>query len=368
VIRVEPRIWPTADLESVPRCPVCGGTRRRPLYDGLIDRIWFSAGGGWSLHCCLDCSGAFLDPRPNRQTIERAYSTYYTHRRASPEPELAARHARAAARNGYLNTRYGYDFSPASRLGQFLARFFPKKRAYADRLVRNLHRPRGVGRLLDVGCGHGAFLAEMGRAGWEVQGVEPDANAAAVARARGVPVINAPLEAAPLSPGAFDAVTLSHVIEHLHDPIEALRILHHLLRPGGVIWIATPNLESRGHARYGRDWIGLDPPRHLVLFTRSSLARAVESVGFKLLRFVPDYSAERVFPCSATVAAGEDPRDVRVVQRRRSRWAVLTADVVAYARPSRAEDIVLIAERAHEVRIEKTSEAGGVSRPPENAR
>jgi SAM-dependent methyltransferase len=351
VIQVEPRIWPTTDLESVPRCPVCGGARRRLLYDGLADRIWFCAGGGWSLHHCLDCSGAFLDPRPTPQSIERAYSTYFTHAKAPRTPELASADIRAAVRNGYLNARYGYNLSPASRLGPVLVRLFPKRRAYADRLVRNLERPRGGGRLLDIGCGQGAFLAEMACAGWEVQGIEPDASAAAVARAGGVPVLNTPLEEAPLSPESFEAVTLNHVIEHLYDPIDALRIVHDLVRPGGVIWIATPNLESRGHDRYGRNWIGLDPPRHLALFTHSSLSRAVESAGFKVLRYVDNYSAERVFPCSATVAAGEDPRDDRVVHRRRSRWAVLTADLVARFRPRRAEDIILMGQRIRETSI-----------------
>jgi SAM-dependent methyltransferase len=360
VIQVEPRVWPAADLESVPRCPVCGGDRRRLLHDGLADRVWFSGGGGWSLHRCLECSAAFLDPRPDRESIGRAYATYYTHADAPPDSEPLAAHTRAAVLNGYLNARYGYDLSPASRLGPVLAPLFPKKRAYADRLVRNLRRPRGGGRLLDVGCGRGTFLTEMRRAGWNVQGIEPDASAAAVGQASGVSVINAPLEDAPLSPESFDAVTLNHVIEHLYDPVAALRILYGHLRPGGVMWIATPNLESRGHGRYGRDWIGLDPPRHLVLFTRSALSRAVESAGFESLRFVRDYSAERVFPCSATVAAGEDPRDDRVVQRRRCRWAVLEADVIAHLRPSRAEDIVLIARRAHQASIEGTSEAGHV--------
>jgi SAM-dependent methyltransferase len=347
VIQVEPRVWPAADLESVPRCPLCASDRRRLLYEGLADRIWFTGGEGWSLHRCMDCSAAFLDPRPDRQSIGRAYSDYYTHTNATPMSVPLGVHARAAVLNGYLNTRYGYDLSPASRLGPLLARLVPKKRAYADRLVRNLRRPHAGGRLLDIGCGQGAFLEAMRQAGWDVQGIEPDENAAAVARSSGVSVINAPLEEAPLSPESFDAVTLNHVIEHLYDPLEAFRTVHGFLRAGGVMWIATPNLESRGHGRYGRDWIGLDPPRHLVLFTRSALARAVESAGFESLQFVRDYSAERVFPCSATVAAGEDPRDDRVVQGRRSRWAVLEADFIAHFQPSRAEDIVLIAQRPH---------------------
>jgi 2-polyprenyl-3-methyl-5-hydroxy-6-metoxy-1,4-benzoquinol methylase len=343
VIQVAPRDWPAADLESVPRCPACGGDRRRLLYDGLADRIWFCAGGGWSLHSCLDCSAAFLDPRPDRQTIGRAYAAYYTHSESSAEPQPLAAHARTAARNGYLNARYGYDFSPASRLGPVLARLFPKKRSYADRLIRNLHLPSRGARLLDIGCGQGSFLSEMHRAGWEVQGIEPDPSAAAVARANGVPVINEPLEKAPLAPESFDAVTMNHVIEHVHDPIEALRISHRLLKPGGILWIATPNLASRGHALFGRDWIGLDPPRHLVLFTRRSLARAVAGTGFELEAFGTDYSAQCYFPCSATLAAGKDPREELIVVRHRNRLSIWIGDLVARLAPGRAENIVLIA-------------------------
>jgi SAM-dependent methyltransferase len=343
VIQAGPRDWPAADLESVPSCPACGGDRRRLFYDGLADRQWFCAGGGWSLHCCLDCSASFLDPRPDRQTIGRAYAAYYTHMEAPPEPEPPAAHARTAARNGYLNARYGYDFEPASRLGPTLARLFPKKRSYADRSVRNLHRPGEGGRLLDIGCGQGTFLTEMREAGWDVQGIEPDPNAAAVARANGVPVVNEPLEEAPLTPASFDAVTMNHVIEHFHDPIEALRIAHRLLKPGGILWIATPNLASRGHALFGRDWIGLDPPRHLVLFTRSSLRCAVAATGFEFEAFGSDYSAQSFFPCSATIAAGEDPREERTVVRHRNRRSIWIGDLVARLAPGRAENIVLIA-------------------------
>ena len=341
MIQADPRDWPATDLESVPRCPVCGGDRRRLFYDGLADRQWFCAGGGWSLHRCLDCSAAFLDPRPDRQTIGRAYSAYYTHTESAPAPESA--HTRAAARNGYLNGRYGYDFTPASRLGPVLARLFPKKRSYADRLVRNLHLPSGGGRLLDVGCGQGTFLGEMCQAGWHVKGIEPDPSAAAVARANGVSVVNEPFEETSLPRQSFDAVTMNHVIEHFHDPIEALRIAHRLLKPGGILWIATPNLASRGHALFGRDWIGLDPPRHLVLFTRSSLARAASATGFEREAFGSDYSAQSFFPLSATIAAGEDPREERTVAQHRNRVSTSIGDVVARFAPGRAENIVLMA-------------------------
>jgi SAM-dependent methyltransferase len=211
--------------------------------------------------------------------------------------------------------------------------------------VRHLHRPSGRGRLLDVGCGDGTFLGEMSRAGWDVQGLEPDPEAAALARKTGVPVVETPLEDASFEAESFDAVTMSHVIEHMHDPVGALHTCRHILRPGGTLWLATPNLESRGHALFGRDWIGLDPPRHLVLFTRASLANALEQAGLGPPSFKVDYSAERVFPPSATVAAGEDPRDVRLVARRRRRSQILASDLAVRLRPGRSEDIVLVANR-----------------------
>jgi SAM-dependent methyltransferase len=337
--------WPEEGLEAVPRCPVCAGHERALLYERLVDRLWFAAGGAWNLQRCLACSSVFLDPRPTRETIARAYAEYYTHAQA-PTPELRAAGLRSALRNGYLNARYGYELSPASRLGPLVARLLPKRRFYADRAVRNLEAPRGrPRRLLDVGCGEGGFLAEMRKAGWAVEGLEPDPEAAAVASAAGIPVEIAPIEAASFDPGSFDAITMNHVIEHFHEPMEALRRCHRLLQPGGTLWIATPNLESRGHAIFGPDWVGLDPPRHLVLFTRSSLARAVEDAGFKRVTFAQDYTAEWVFPVSATIAAREDPRDPETVSRRRKRWSVVTADLLARIAPARAEEVVLIAER-----------------------
>jgi SAM-dependent methyltransferase len=343
VTQVTTREWPAADLESVSRCPACGGDRRAVLYDGLADRVFFCAGGGWSLHRCLDCSTAFLDPRPDRRTIGRAYTSYYTHPEVASNREPSSTDVRSAARNGYLNARYGYDFVPSSRLGRVLARLFPKTRSYADRSVRNLRRPGSGGRLLDVGCGHGAFLAEMRRAGWDVYGIEPDSAAARMARANGVPVANEPFEEASLAPESFDAITMNHVIEHFHDPVEALRISHRLLKPNGILWIATPNLASHGHALFGPDWIGLDPPRHLVLFTRSALISALARAGMKVDGFASDYSAQMFFPWSATIAAGEDPTDERAVRRHGNRLSVWKADLVARFDQGRAESIVLSA-------------------------
>jgi 2-polyprenyl-3-methyl-5-hydroxy-6-metoxy-1,4-benzoquinol methylase len=291
------------------------------------------------LYRCLGCGSAFLDPRPTREAIGLAYGgDYYTHEVAVIEPVTTG--LRAAILNGYLNARWGYARTPASRLGRF-ARLLPKRRAYVDRLVR--HLPAARGRLLDVGSGGGSFVAWMRGLGWDAEGLEPDPAAAERASAAGVPVTAASLEAAPFEPGSFDAVTMSHVIEHLHDPAAGLETCRRLLRPGGTLWLATPNLAGYGHATFGRAWIGLDPPRHLVVFTRESLLRAVERAGFSIASAPRDYSAAGAFPCSAVVAAGGDPQDPAAVVQHRSRARVLAAHIIGALRPNRAEEAIVIA-------------------------
>ena len=80
---------------------------------------------------------------------------------------------------------------------------------------------------------------------------------------------------------SFDAITLHHVIEHLHNPVEILELCLRLLRPGGTISIITPNIAARGSKIYGQDWYPLQPPSHLVLFTTRSLIKAMKRAGYR---------------------------------------------------------------------------------------
>src|SRR5207245_1005319 len=127
--------------------------------------------------------------------------------------------------------------------------------------IRHLPSVNG-GRLLDVGCGSGDYLVRMRALGWDVAGLEPDHAAASQARRRDLAVEVGTAETADFPAESFDAITLSHVIEHLHDPHVALERCARWLKPHGVLWLATPDLDSAGQRRYGRDWLALDPPRH----------------------------------------------------------------------------------------------------------
>ena len=117
---------------------------------------------------------------------------------------------------------------------------------------------RAPGKLLDVGCGNGEFLAMMQQAGWDVSGVEPDPTAAQVSSERlNITVPTVDLEGASFPSKSFDAITLSHVLEHVYDPIGVLRECRRILKPAGHVVIVTPNIGSLGHARFGGNWRGL---------------------------------------------------------------------------------------------------------------
>jgi hypothetical protein len=75
-------------------------------------------------------------------------------------------------------------------------------------------------------------------------------------------------------------ITLNHVIEHVFEPVDVLARCSALLRSGGQLWIETPNISSYGHARFQRNWRGLEAPRHLVLFNSKSLHDALCRAGF----------------------------------------------------------------------------------------
>jgi len=151
------------------------------------------------------------------------------------------------------------------------------------------------GRLLDVGCADGLFLSLAKKNGWEVSGVE--INSFAVPKTgRGADRLDiriGTLEESGFSDGYFDVVTLIHNIEHYPEPFEMLRKVHSLLKPGGFIYVAVPNLDERTRRfisvlplpeRRRQKLLklagGICPPDHLVTFSRDTLNRSLRECGF----------------------------------------------------------------------------------------
>jgi 2-polyprenyl-3-methyl-5-hydroxy-6-metoxy-1,4-benzoquinol methylase len=343
-------MWP-GGLESVTQCPVCDDPRRRLEQPEVTDEAFAAAPGVWSLQRCLGCATLYLDPRPDRASIHLAYRNYYTHAAARSAEGLLSRLKRALT-NGYRNRVFSTHLRPAIAAGAVVMPLFPERAASIRREDRGLGRARAPGRrLLDVGCGNGQFLVWARELGWECHGVELDAAAASVAREQGISVLGSSLEELERgAAGSFDAITLSHVIEYVHDPIDMLRRCRDLLRPGGYVWLETPNTESLGYSRYGASWRGLETPRHLVLFNFASLCWSLERAGFERVQRLPppDVTAS-LFTESAAMRlgriAGKDtsplPGDVRAA----TRAAIREARALAQRDPAKAEFLSVTARR-----------------------
>jgi len=245
-----------------------------------------NAPGCWNLNRCTnsDCGLVWIDPMPDAATLSKAYETYYTHTPNSGVSRLRRLYLRA--RNSYIRRRFGYPATENSWLvrviGALLAAL-PHRRIGMDAMAMWLPWQPG-GKLLEIGCGNGDRLALFRDMGWKVSGIEPDVGAAQLAIAKGLDVSQATLLPGLFPAASFDAILMSHVIEHVPDPQQTIRECHRLLRPGGVLVMLTPNTDSLGHRWFGKNWLHLDPPRHLHLFNCRNLSKLCSDEGFATTR------------------------------------------------------------------------------------
>lgn len=246
-----------------PACYICGG-RGQVLYKGLKDRL-FGVPGEWSINKCNNpgCGLMWINPVPLPEDIWKAYQNYYTHASV-------------------------IDHATGVSISNSLFRYAAKLLANSTGLtgqrkqLESMYLEEGkFGKLLEIGSGSGDFLARMRAAGWSVEGVDLDPKAAKHAYEKhGVKVHVGSLHAIGLPEAEYDAVTMNHVIEHVHDPVSLLRECFRILKPGGRIVVVTPNIESWLHRFYGQAWLSLDPPRHIHLFSRAALHSCFIKAGF----------------------------------------------------------------------------------------
>lgn len=214
----------------------------------------------------------------------------------SPAGEVCGRRYARCLRCGVVRL---YDRVAADSLHLLYAGYYPGADPSATELRRQLanptfvHRrrrleallPESRRRILEVGCGDGNFLAHLRGHGWTVQGVEYDAETAALVRRRhGVDVsVGDVADAAP--PGApFAAVGAYHVLEHVYRPAEWLAAVRAMLEPGGVLHLQVPNYGSLSRRLTGLAWASLMFPQHVYFYTPRTLANLLRRAGFAPLR------------------------------------------------------------------------------------
>ena len=185
-------------------------------------------------------------------------------------------------------------FTRTDPVPESLDRYYPARYRRYGRLsswiLRSLYRRRVAswlahlparGRALELGSGTGWMLEALRGAGWEAAGTERTAEAARIAAASGADVRVGGLEAFAGEP-AFDLVVMFHVLEHLDDPLGALRDAAARVRPGGALVLGLPNVAGWQSRMSGRNWMHLDVPRHLVHFSPRTIGLALGASGFRV--------------------------------------------------------------------------------------
>lgn len=279
--------WSRGRLDLMRACPACGAEDVSAIYSRRDDMLALE--DTWRVARCGNCGSMYLIERPDDESLPRAYESYYTHE--SELDDFASGNAQGLLPqliNGYLNARFRMQRHPALRAGAWVFGALPPLRMKLDVYGRHFPRAlcRGQTRLLDVGCGNGAFLCRALEMGIEVRGCEPDPAAAATCRKTGLNVVAGDVWTAAYADGSFAYITLNHVIEHVTDPPRLLGKLFALLEPGGTLWLALPNPGALGVMLFRQGWKGLHPPFHLLIPSQRILRKWLQHVGFTDVRFV----------------------------------------------------------------------------------
>lgn len=211
---------------------------------------------GFILARCGHCDLVYVQNRPSREELKRLYS---------------------------FKAGYHVKFRDDGRECQTYL-------SDAKRYYRFLTRYKKPGRLLDIGCSAGFFLKVARDQGWEAQGLELSPDTAALAEERyGLEVTVGTLQESTFPANYFDVVTLWDALEHLDDPKKTLSIVNQILKPDGIVAIATPNIDglfpalSYKVANLLNYWPHPEPPRHLFQFSKKTLSRLLELTGFKVI-------------------------------------------------------------------------------------
>ncbi|MDJ0753738.1 MAG: methyltransferase domain-containing protein [Ardenticatenaceae bacterium] len=222
-------------------CNFCGQDRPEMFFTGRD--YWYGVGGKFTLQKCSNCGHIYLNPRPTQEEMFRFYPDEY-------EP--------------YTNYHEMKD-----RLNQLQNAYFIYKQV---RFVSKFLKPGQ--KVLEVGCSTGEFLYALREKGFEVEGVEPNQTAAAIAQQHYKLVVhNQYFEDCQFEKGAFDAIVMWNVWEHLDDPRQGLRQISSIVKDGGTFIMNVPNPDAIEAKIFGRFWAGWDIPRHLNIFSAQHLVQ-----------------------------------------------------------------------------------------------
>ena len=237
-------------------CPVCKSTQ---IQTKLSAKDYTVSGEIFSIVACNNCTHLFTQNVADQNEIGKYYASenYISH---------------SDTQEGLVNKLY---------------HAIRKKTLQTKKKLIVSETEKATGNILDIGCGTGAFLNTMKIGGWNIAGLEPDETA----RAKATSLYG--IEPQPsqnifsLQYNAYDAITMWHVLEHVHQLHEYMAQLKNILTDKGKIFIAVPNYTSYDAQYYGEFWAAYDVPRHLYHFSPASMKNLVEQHGLSIKKIKP---------------------------------------------------------------------------------
>lgn len=281
-------------FEPLP-CNLCGGSEFAGVAVGREN--------GWPIFRCAACGLIQTHPQPTQATLTKKYQEQYY-----------GEHSLDVARSIHDGAPIGgQPMTMLPRVMDFLIAHGLEK--WEASLSRR--------RMLDVGCGEGVLMRDFRIRGWECEGTEVSSPALAFLRERGYGVHEGLLDSLHSPAGGFQLATMSHVIEHVRDPLGDLRRVHRLLAPGGWLFVTTPGADSLPARLAGPDWFY--DPDHIFFFSRTTLRRMVQSAGFEVFGEASYVGAGRETWEAAWVNAALGPTVRRKIEERNEGDVLLLA-------------------------------------------
>ena len=239
-----------------PACPCCGSNNISPV---LTAKDYTVTSEVFTIMECADCTLRFTQDIENEENIGRYYQSenYVSH---------------SDTNKGLINKLYHYVRTITLKNKYRILCTFTKKT---------------TGNLLDIGAGTGAFAHYMQQTGWKVTGLEPDKTARDVAFTKHQLSLDTPEKLFEFEEGTFDAITMWHVLEHVHNLDGYFNAFKKILTKEGKLFIAVPNYTSFDAQHYQEYWAAYDVPRHLYHFSPLSIEKLAKKYGFMVSAIKP---------------------------------------------------------------------------------
>jgi 2-polyprenyl-3-methyl-5-hydroxy-6-metoxy-1,4-benzoquinol methylase len=291
------------------QCPVCDSANIAPaltVQDYTVSQQKFAV---WH---CSNCALRFTQQVPPEHAIGPYYKsdTYISH---------------SDTKKGFINSLY------------HLVR---KRTLQAKQNLITTETGIQQGTVLDIGCGTGAFLHTMQTAGWQIMGLEPDD----IARAKAKELYNlqpqSPENLFNLPAQYFNAITMWHVLEHVHELHAYIKQLAQIVKPGGKIFVAVPNYTSKDAATYGQYWAAYDVPRHLYHFSPSAMRQLLAKHGLRIKAIKPMWF-DSFYVCMLSEQYKNGKGNII-----KAFWNGFVSNCKAFTNKERCSSIIYIVEKA----------------------